>query len=176
MQIVKEKIYKDQFRDLEYFLYLNKLLQHKEMIRFAKRVLEDPHLAAQYVFDDTIVENLVLYMYKWRLEDDTYIAHQDYVMELVTILHQDSSIRKYIQAETQFAVMLSSPDNPVQYPLAVSEQNSSLTTVRLCEIEALFAKFDSDFIMNMDLQKLCDLVKEMQLFYEEQVIKLQDIY
>ena len=28
IQIVKEKIYKEKFKDLEYFLYLNKLLEH----------------------------------------------------------------------------------------------------------------------------------------------------
>lgn len=39
----------------------------------------------------------------------------------MTILPEDNSIRKYIEAETQFAVMLSSPEFPVQYPLAISE-------------------------------------------------------
>ena len=68
IQIVKEKIYKEKFRDLEYFLYLNKLLEHEHMIRFAKVVLGDPHLSAEYVVDEIIIENLILFMYKWRLE------------------------------------------------------------------------------------------------------------
>jgi|JI9StandDraft_1071089.scaffolds.fasta_scaffold1101852_1 hypothetical protein len=59
-------------------------------------------------------------MYKWRLEEQNYIDHQDYVLELMTILPEDNSIRKYIEAETEFAVLLSSPDFPVEYPLAIS--------------------------------------------------------
>jgi hypothetical protein len=72
-------------------------------------VLEDPHLAAEYVVDEIIIENLILFMYKWRLEENRYVDHQEYINELVTILPEDNGIRSYIQAETAFAVMLSSP-------------------------------------------------------------------
>ncbi len=37
------------------------------MIKYAKIVLADPHLAAEYPTDEVIMENLVLYMMKWRL-------------------------------------------------------------------------------------------------------------
>lgn len=91
------------------------------MIRFARVVLEDPHLSAEYVVDEVIVENLILYMYKWRLEEETYVQHREYVRELITMLPPENSIRNYIEAETEFAVMLSTPDHPVEYPLTVSD-------------------------------------------------------
>lgn len=51
------------------------------------------------------------------------------------MLPPENSIRNYIEAETEFAVMLSTPDHPVEYPLTVSDEESGvLTSVRLCEI------------------------------------------
>jgi hypothetical protein len=86
----------------------------------------------------------------------------------VTILPEHNSIRKYIEAETAFAVMLSSPEHPVEYPLAISdEDSSSLSTIRLSEIEGLFGRLSVDFIMNLNLEKMHSYVKEMEMFYEE---------
>ena len=147
------------------------------MIRFAKVVLEDPHLGAEYMVDETIIENLILFMYKWKLEEKCYVDDYEYVVELVTILPEDNSIRKYIEAETAFAVMLSSPEHPVEYPLAISDDDANtLSTIRLENIKDMFKLLKVDFIMELDLELLHSYIHEMELFYEEELIKIEDIY
>ena len=102
------------------------------MIKYAKCVLNDPHLAAEYVVDEIIIENLILFMYKWRLEEQVYVDHKSYVDELILILPEENAIRKYIEAESAFAVMMSNSDRPVEYPLAVAdEETNTLSTVKL---------------------------------------------
>ena len=57
-------------------------------------------------------------MVKWKLEERAYQQDKDYLDELLTILPEDNSIRNYILAEAEFAIMLSTPECPVLYPLA----------------------------------------------------------
>jgi hypothetical protein len=59
-------------------------------------------------------------MVKWKLEERAYQHNKDYLDELLTILPQDNSIRNYIMAEAEFAIMLSTPEYPVLYPLSAA--------------------------------------------------------
>jgi len=71
----------------------------------------------------------------------------------LTILPEDNPIRNYLKAEVEFAIMLSTPEHPVMYPLAGcnSEAANEVITIKLGEIENLFQHLDAKFIMNLDL-------------------------
>jgi hypothetical protein len=66
VQTIKDKIYKGKYSDLPYFIYLSKLLEVKDLISYVSLLLKDEYLLEYYCVDERLVENLVLYMYKWK--------------------------------------------------------------------------------------------------------------
>lgn len=56
-----------------------------------------------------MIENLVLYMYKWVFsKDHTFLANEKYIKELLTLLPVENEHRRFIENETSFAIALSS--------------------------------------------------------------------
>ena len=56
-----------------------------------------------------MIENLVLYMYKWTFsKDHTFSANEEYIKELMTLLPEENEHRRFIENETAFAIALSS--------------------------------------------------------------------
>lgn len=80
IQTVKEKIYKDKLNNLAYFIYIAKIMEEHEMIRYADLLLTDPFLLEYYSVDEKIIENLVIYMYRWKLtQQPAFTKSADYL-------------------------------------------------------------------------------------------------
>ena len=67
VQVVKEKIYGNHYNELVFFMFLSRLMEEKELISAADMLMKDEFLLTCYPKDDHTVENLVLYMYKWKM-------------------------------------------------------------------------------------------------------------
>lgn len=97
VQTIKDKIYKGKYSDLPYFIYLSKLLEVREQIASVNILLQDKYLLEYYCVDERLVENLVLYMYKWKFnQEPTFIKNQEYLEALLTLLPANSECRSYI--------------------------------------------------------------------------------
>ncbi len=118
MQTIKDKIYQGKYSDLPYFIYISKLLEVKEFISYVNFLLKDPYLLEYYCVEDKLIENLVLYMFKWKCsKEPVFIKNKDYFEELVTILPEHSDCRVFVLSTIEFASMLSTPEFPIEYPL-----------------------------------------------------------
>lgn len=53
-------------------------------------------------------------MYKWKFnQESTFVKNKDYLEALLSLLPEESECRRYIEAEIEFALMLSTPNNPI---------------------------------------------------------------
>jgi hypothetical protein len=87
IQTIKEKIYKGKLNNLAYFIYISRLMEEQHLIKDAKLLLEDKFLLEYYSVDDKIVENLVIYMYRWKLtKEPVFVNNKQYLHELLTLL------------------------------------------------------------------------------------------
>jgi hypothetical protein len=85
----------------------------------ARDILNDEYLNNYYFIDTKIIESLVLYMYKWNFaQNPSYPKSKTYIIQLSNLLPVDNTIREYIQSELEFALLLSTPNEPVTYPFA----------------------------------------------------------
>ena len=57
-----------------------------------------------------MIESLVLYMYKWRMNMvPSYEASSTYLKEIVTLLPAGNKVREFIDSEIEFSEILSTP-------------------------------------------------------------------
>jgi hypothetical protein len=97
VQTIKDKIYKGKYSDLPYFIYLSKLLENQRLVPDVAMLLTDPYLLEYYCVDERLIENLVLYMYKWKFnQESTFVKNKDYLEALLSLLPEESECRRYI--------------------------------------------------------------------------------
>ena len=64
------------------------------------------------------MESLVFYMYRWSFSKNPSFPHNaNYIAQLSQLLPPDNPMREYILSELEFAVLLSTPNEPVNYPI-----------------------------------------------------------
>lgn len=175
MQTLKTRIFGDVFPDLSLFVYLTALMEEQRMISMVNSFLEDPWVVDNFNFDKVMVENLVFYMYKWRLvKEPSYLASQDYLRELVAILPADNRARVYIESELELAVGLSTPDKPLTYPL--SGEEVYLTSQYL---ETLVNTPPGEHLSKIDIEKVCECAARIQEIGTDGAVKeitLEGVY
>ena len=146
VQTIKDKIYKGKYSDLPYFIYLSKLLENQRLVPDVAMLLTDPYLLEYYCVDERLIQNLVLYMYKWKFnQESTFVKNKDYLEALLSLLPEESECRRYIEAEIEFALMLSTPNNPIQYPLTQSE------TISIQEIAVIVGQLSEQEVASLDV-------------------------
>lgn len=60
-------------------------------------------------------------MYKWKFnQEPAFVKNKDYLEALMELLPPESECRRYIEAEIEFALLLSTPSYPIEYPLTQS--------------------------------------------------------
>lgn len=100
VQTIKDKIYKGKYSDLPYFIYLSKLLENQRLIPDVGLLLTDQYLLEYYCVDERLIENLLLYMYKWKFnQEPTFVNNHSYLSALLQLLPEHSECRRYIEAE-----------------------------------------------------------------------------
>lgn len=71
-----EYIYNEVYKDSDentffiFFLYLVKIAMDYHTIKLIKILIDDEDLRKSFYFDDVVAENLVLYMYKLKFQED----------------------------------------------------------------------------------------------------------
>ncbi len=110
------------------FTYLIKILEQEHFIHKVKTLLSAQEIIERYDFQELMIENAVLYMYKKIFSQDrVYRNNETYIKELTTLLAEENQIRQFISYELELALCLSCNSNPLEYPLAGS--NGILSTV-----------------------------------------------
>lgn len=83
---------------LPFFIYLAKLLEEIQQIKLAKLLLANEFINNYFPVDEMMIENLVLYMYKWTFsKDHTFLANEEYIKELLILLPEDNEHRRFIE-------------------------------------------------------------------------------
>ena len=80
VQKLKTRIFGAQFDHLSLFVYLTDLMEEQAMISMVSLLLADTWIVDTFHFDQVMIENMVFYMYKWRLcKFSSYLASRDYL-------------------------------------------------------------------------------------------------
>jgi hypothetical protein len=78
-------------------------------------------------------------MYRWKFsQNSSFSANQTYINKLCELLPIDTPLRDYIQNELEFALLLSTPNQPVTFPI-VTEAHYP----RVMELEEIIKFIDS---------------------------------
>ena len=72
MEYIYNEVYKDSDENtfFIFFLYLVKIAMDYHTIKLIKILIDDEDLRKSFYFDDVVAENLVLYMYKLKFQED----------------------------------------------------------------------------------------------------------
>lgn len=131
------------------------------MVPFAAMLLNDQYLIDSFEVDATIVEHLVLYMYKWKFSKcRSFVENEKYLREILLLLEPTSEWRLLIECELEFALMLSTPEHPLEYPLV--DTSSVSETISIMEIEEIINTLSGDFLIGLDLHRLHKIITKMQ--------------
>lgn len=85
--------------ELTLFTYLVELLQEQELISAVAVLLEDQELHKRFNITNTLIENFVIYNYKWKMTNcPAYKDSQPYLKELITLLPTDNAMRGLVEA------------------------------------------------------------------------------
>jgi hypothetical protein len=69
-------------------------------------------------------------MYRWNFaQDPSFAKGASYINQLSQLLPPDSLMREYLLAELEFALLLSTPKEPVTYPIVAE------TSPRVVDLE-----------------------------------------
>lgn len=89
------------------FIYLTKLFEEEQLIPVVGKLIEDPWFS-RFNFDEAKIENMVLFMYKWKLNTDpSYVNSSIYLNKLIEILPAANNCRMFIEAQVEIGIMLS---------------------------------------------------------------------
>jgi wobble nucleotide-excising tRNase len=100
VQQLKQKLFSDtEYSELTLFTYLTKLLEEQELIPITGLLLEDDWINSNFTLNQIMIESLVLYMYKWKLNTNpSYAESSPFLKELVNLLPTGNKCREYIEA------------------------------------------------------------------------------
>jgi hypothetical protein len=71
------------------------------------RLLEDKYIGNKFLIDETLRENLVLFMVKYRFSIDRFFAKNiKFIEYLLRLLPEGNKIRKYFAAQIQFVMLI----------------------------------------------------------------------
>ena len=133
------------------------MAERKSTVQHIRALINDQHLSKEFNDDTSIVESLVIYLYKAKLnEQPEYKKNFDYLRTILTLLPEDNEIREYIICEFEIANMLSSPMYKVQYPL--SYRHSSLG---MPELENVLSYLKADEVLAINIEELSTLIMQM---------------
>ena len=120
LENISDEIYEDPHAFNIFFIYLSKMCEKEGIIKHVKQLLKNEHFMDE-CFDETTAENLVQYMYRWKLCSSKIIVEsENYIRQLLTLIPEDSTIYEYINAELEFARILSTPIFPIEFPISES--------------------------------------------------------
>lgn len=58
-------------------------------------------------------------MYKWVFSKNSkYLHNEEYLRNLLELLPQESSCRTFLESQLDLAIMMSTEENPIDYPLS----------------------------------------------------------
>lgn len=83
--------------NLPFFIYISQLLENEDQIELASELLGDEFLNRYFTVNETVVENLVLYMYKKRFSiSSIFRDHEKYVKRLLNLLPSTNNTRGFV--------------------------------------------------------------------------------
>ena len=93
LEYIHNEICKEESESTFYifFIYLVRLAERKSTVQHIRALINDQHLSKEFNYDTSIVESLVIYLYKAKLnEQPEYKKNFDYLRTILTLLPEDN--------------------------------------------------------------------------------------
>ncbi len=77
IKVTKDSLYDDKsYNEYIFSMYLTELMKKESMIPAAKMLLEDENFEEDFYIDSEILQNLILYMYKYIFKrNSSYVSN-----------------------------------------------------------------------------------------------------
>lgn len=96
-------------------------------------------------------------MYRWKFsEDSLFVNNEEYLRELLELLPPENEGRRFIESEIDFALLMHTPEYPIDSPLTSND------AVSIDEINEIVSHLGAKHLVELDLNKLYQVVKTMQ--------------
>lgn len=96
-------------------------------------------------------------MYKWCFSQKASFPHnQTYIQELLKFLPEDNQFRLFAQEQLTFALLLSSNNEQVTYPLSTESHYP-----RMSELEELVRCLDADSLKHLRVEEVIQSMRKL---------------
>ena len=95
---IKENIYYEQDSIYVLLVYLSFIMKEEGFIEFSGRIVDDEDIYRLFHVSVKTIENIVLYMYKWRFSQSaTYESNAHYIRKILDLLPTDNECRHLLE-------------------------------------------------------------------------------
>lgn len=96
-------------------------------------------------------------MYKWVFSKNSkYLHNEEYLRNLLELLPQESSCRAFLESQLDLGIMLSTEENPIDYPLSKRAVCPSLR-----DIQRILKQLTNKHLLSIDPEKCYHLMDKL---------------
>lgn len=137
---------------------MSSMLEEEGMIAHAALLLIEEELHELFHIEERTIENIVLYMYKWKFSRNSrFVDNAPYLKKLMELLPTENTCRLFLEAKLNMGLLLSSPEDPMEYPLS---ENSVCPTID--DFKRIFRFAPKHFLRKLEITKLYGLVERVE--------------
>ncbi len=178
VQCRKSNIFGDQEHSYSFKVYLIKIMKTKEMINLCSQLLKDEYLISEYRVYKDFIEEIVIYLYHWKLQQPGsnkeihYMQHIQYIQALIQILDSSNPKRKYIEYSIKYAELFTFEGGfKISYPLFSQKMMYPTLTDFVQTINCLSA----DELKKVNLTTVFELITNLKKLTEDELLQTEQL-